>query len=55
MFLDPVDTSAITKGEDALFKNFDDFVLLVGHNDIVQFITDIEATYKATRKGVAEK
>lgn len=55
MSLDTVDTSAITKSEDALFKIFDEIVLLIGHNAIVQFITDNEATYKATRKGAAEK
>ncbi|RWR72938.1 hypothetical protein CKAN_00118600 [Cinnamomum micranthum f. kanehirae] len=50
-----VDTSAITKNADSLFKVFDEIVLLVGPDNIVQFITDNDATYKAAGKGVAEK
>jgi len=55
MFLKSVDTSPIIKNSDALFKIFDEIVLLVGPNNIVQFITDNDATYKAAGKRVAEK
>ena len=55
LFLKSVDTSPIIKNSDALLKIFDEIVLLVGPNNIVQFITDNDATYKAAGKRVAEK
>ncbi|RWR94936.1 zinc finger protein [Cinnamomum micranthum f. kanehirae] len=55
MFPKSVDASPIIKNSDALFKFFDEIVLLLGPNNIVQFITDNDATYKAAGKRVAEK
>ncbi|RWR82991.1 zinc finger protein [Cinnamomum micranthum f. kanehirae] len=53
--LKSVDASPIIKNSDTLFKIFDEIVLLVGPNNIVQFITDNDATYKAAGKRVAKK
>ncbi|RWR88570.1 hypothetical protein CKAN_01759400 [Cinnamomum micranthum f. kanehirae] len=55
MFLKSVDASPTIKNSDAHFKIFDEIVLLVGPNNIVQFIIDNDATYKAAGKRVAEK
>lgn len=46
----------LQKNADSLFKFFDKVVLLVGRLDnIVQFISDNDATFKAVGKRVVEK
>ncbi|RWR93355.1 hypothetical protein CKAN_02260300 [Cinnamomum micranthum f. kanehirae] len=55
IFLKSVDASGIRKNADALFSIFDEVVLFVGPEKVVQFITDNDATYKATGKRLAEK
>ncbi|RWR73175.1 hypothetical protein CKAN_00143100 [Cinnamomum micranthum f. kanehirae] len=55
IFLKSVDASGIRKNADALFSIFDEVVLFVGPEKVVQFITDNDATYKAAGKRLAEK
>jgi len=50
MFLKSIDTSGITKDANTLFKIFDEVVKIVGPQNIVQFITDSDASYKAAGK-----
>lgn len=55
IFLKSIDASGIRKNADALFSMFDEVVLSVGPEKVVQFLTDNDATYKAAGQRVAEK
>lgn len=50
LFFKSVDKSDVRKNTDALFGLFEDVVISVGPQNIVQFITDNDATYKAAGK-----
>ena len=50
-----MDTSAIQKNADALFGLFNEVFLSVGPENVVQFITDNDATYKSAGKKLAAK
>ncbi|XP_058220088.1 uncharacterized protein LOC131330497 [Rhododendron vialii] len=55
MFLKSVDTSGLIKDADTLLGIFDEVVELVGPKNIVQFVTDNEAAYKAAGKRLQAK
>lgn len=55
LFLKSVDISAIRNNADALLGIFDEVVLSVGLENVVQFITDNDATNKVARKKLALK
>ncbi|XP_058227208.1 uncharacterized protein LOC131335736 [Rhododendron vialii] len=50
MFLKSIDTSGLVKDADTLFGIFREIVELVGPSNVVQFVTDNEAAYKAAGK-----
>ena len=50
MFLKSVDTSGFRKDAETLFKLFDEVVQEIGVENLVQFITDNDASYKAAGK-----
>ncbi|XP_077228485.1 uncharacterized protein LOC143861441 [Tasmannia lanceolata] len=50
VFLKSVNASGVVKNAEALFAIFDEIVLEVGTENVVQFITDSEPSYKAARK-----
>ncbi|XP_077249262.1 uncharacterized protein LOC143888726 [Tasmannia lanceolata] len=50
VFLKSVNASGIVKNAEALFAIFDEIVLEVGPENVVQFITDSEPSYKAAWK-----
>ncbi|XP_042980257.1 uncharacterized protein LOC122310450 [Carya illinoinensis] len=55
MFLKFIDTSGLRKDAETLFKIFDEVVQEVGVENIVQFITDNDASYKAAGKKLQRK
>ncbi|XP_042959488.1 uncharacterized protein LOC122294653 [Carya illinoinensis] len=55
MFLKSIDTSGLRKDAETLFKIFDEVVQEVGVENIVQFITDNDASYKAAGKKLQQK
>lgn len=55
MFLKSADASGIVKNTAALFHIYDEIVTFVGPSDVVQFITDNEASYKAAGRKRTEK
>ncbi|XP_077221619.1 uncharacterized protein LOC143855387 [Tasmannia lanceolata] len=50
VFLKSVNASGVVKNAEALFAIFDEIVLEVGPENVVQFITDSEPSYKAAGK-----
>ena len=50
MFLKSIDTSGLTKDANTLFEIFHEVVKIVGPQNVVQFITDNDASYKAAGK-----
>ncbi|GKV47791.1 hypothetical protein SLEP1_g54653 [Rubroshorea leprosula] len=50
MFLKSIDTSGLTKDAETLERMFDEVVKEVGVENVVQFITDNDASYKAAGK-----
>ena len=55
MFLKSLDVSGLTKDADTLFKLFDKVVQEVGPENVVQFITDNDASYKSAGKKLMQK
>ncbi|KAG6648808.1 uncharacterized protein LOC122316382 [Carya illinoinensis] len=55
IFLKSIDTSGLRKDAETLFKIFDEVVQEVGVENIVQFITDNDASYKAAGKKLQQK
>ncbi|GKU96674.1 hypothetical protein SLEP1_g9886 [Rubroshorea leprosula] len=55
MFLKSVDTSGLTKDADTLERMFDEVVKEVGVENVVQFITDNDASFKAAGKRLEAK
>ena len=55
MFLKYVDASGLTKDADTLFQMFDEIVQQVGLDNVVQFITDSDASYKCAGKKLQHK
>ena len=55
MFLKSVDASGLTKDADTLFQMFDEIVQQVGHDNVMQFITDNDASYKYAGKKLQHK
>ncbi|XP_042979597.1 uncharacterized protein LOC122309878 [Carya illinoinensis] len=55
MFLKSVDTSGLRKDAETLFKIFDEIVQEIGVENLVQFITDNDASYKAVGKKLQQK
>ncbi|GKU98298.1 hypothetical protein SLEP1_g11318 [Rubroshorea leprosula] len=53
MFLKSVDTSGLTKDADTLERMFDEVVKEVGVENVIQFITDNDASFKAAGKRYA--
>ncbi|XP_042979952.1 uncharacterized protein LOC122310136 [Carya illinoinensis] len=55
MFLKSVDTSGLKKDVETLFNIFDEVVQEIGAENLVQFITDNDASYKVTEKKLQQK
>ncbi|XP_042976309.1 uncharacterized protein LOC122307475 [Carya illinoinensis] len=55
MFLKSVDTSGLRKDAETLFNIFDEVVQEIGVENLVQFITDNDASYKAAGKKLQQK
>ncbi|XP_030924837.1 uncharacterized protein LOC115951844 [Quercus lobata] len=55
MFLKSLDVPGLTKDADTLFKLFDKVVQEVRPENVVQFITDNDASYKSARKKLMQK
>ncbi|KAK4548413.1 hypothetical protein RGQ29_032794 [Quercus rubra] len=55
MFLKSLDVSGLTKDADTLFKLFDKVVQEVGPENVVQFITDNDSSYKSAGKKLMQK
>ncbi|XP_035540211.1 uncharacterized protein LOC118344202 [Juglans regia] len=55
MFLKSVDTSGLRKDAETLFNIFDEVVQEIGAENLVQFITDNDASYKAAGKKLQQK
>ncbi|KAF5465623.1 hypothetical protein F2P56_015608 [Juglans regia] len=55
MFLKSIDTSGLRKDSETLFNIFDEVFQEVGVENLVQFITDNDASYKATGKKLQQK
>ncbi|KAF5458537.1 hypothetical protein F2P56_022560 [Juglans regia] len=55
MFLKSIDTSGLRKDSETLFDIFDKVVQEVGVENLVQFITDNDASYKAAGKKLQQK
>ena len=50
IFLKSVDTSGLRKDAETLFNIFDEVVQEIGAENLVQFITDNDASYKVAGK-----
>ncbi|XP_042984801.1 uncharacterized protein LOC122313688 [Carya illinoinensis] len=55
MFLKSVDTSGLRKDAETLFNIFNEVVQEIGAENLVQFITDNDASYKAAGKKLQQK
>ncbi|GKV02409.1 hypothetical protein SLEP1_g14846 [Rubroshorea leprosula] len=55
MFLKSIDTFGLTNDAETLERMFDEVVKEVGVENVVQFITDNDASYKAARKRLEAK
>ncbi|XP_042963296.1 uncharacterized protein LOC122297331 [Carya illinoinensis] len=55
IFLKSIDASGLRKDSETLFNIFDEIVQEVGVENIVQFITDNDASYKAAGKKLQQK
>ncbi|XP_042974622.1 uncharacterized protein LOC122306256 [Carya illinoinensis] len=55
MFLKSVDTSGLRKDAETLFNIFDEVVQEIGPENLMQFITNTDASYKAAGKKLQQK
>uniref|UniRef100_A0A6N2MJA2 DUF659 domain-containing protein n=1 Tax=Salix viminalis TaxID=40686 RepID=A0A6N2MJA2_SALVM len=55
VFLKSVDTSGLRKDKETLLEMFDEVVKEVGQENIVQFVSDNEASYKAAGKALQQR
>ncbi|KAG5241831.1 zinc finger protein [Salix suchowensis] len=55
VFLKSVDTSGLRKDKETLLEMFDEVVKEVGQENIVQFVSDNEAAFKATGKALQQR
>ncbi|XP_035542143.1 uncharacterized protein LOC118344831 [Juglans regia] len=55
IFFKSVDTSGLRKNVETLFNIFDEVVQVIGAENLVQFITDNDASYKAAGKKLQQK
>uniref|UniRef100_A0A6N2MN08 DUF659 domain-containing protein n=1 Tax=Salix viminalis TaxID=40686 RepID=A0A6N2MN08_SALVM len=55
VFLKSVDTSGLRKDKETLLEMFDEVVKEVGQENIVQFVSDNEASFKAAGKALQQR